>query len=169
MFKDLMKGYRKAKRTHNKIKKAVKTVEKITGTNTKSTRNTGANPRVSFFQSGKQATMDEIDVMTGQEFELVCKGLFEKQGYRVSTTKTSGDFGADLVLEKSGKKIVVQVKRSKSNIGVSAIQEIVSAIPVYQADESWVITNAFYTQAAITLAQANGVRLLNRDDLTRFL
>ena len=56
----------------------------------------------------------EIDKMTGIDFEMFCKVLFEKKGYSVKTTKTSGDYGIDLILYKNGIKSVGQCKRYKS-------------------------------------------------------
>ncbi|MCL7748759.1 restriction endonuclease [Halalkalibacter alkaliphilus] len=45
-------------------------------------------------------------------------------------TKGSGGYGADLVISKNGVKTVV-VKRYSSNIGVSAVQEIVATKPYH--------------------------------------
>lgn len=157
MFKNLKKMIRTAKKIN-------KTINRMTKTQKKS-----GNPSTKWYQYGKANNISQVDKMTGEQFEIYCKGLFEKQGYRVSTTKRSGDFGADLVLEKNRRVIVVQVKRFKNNVGVSAVQEIVSALPVYKGQEAWVITNSYFTSSAIQLARANNVRLLNRDDLLRMM
>lgn len=157
MFKEIKKAMRTAKKINKAINKITKKPKK------------SGNPSPSWYQYGKVNSMNQIDKMTGEQFEIYCKGLFEKQGYRVSTTKRSGDFGADLILESNRKKIVVQVKRFKNNVGISAIQEVVSALPVYKGQEAWVITNSYFTSAAIQLAKANNVRLLNRDDLLRMM
>lgn len=47
--------------------------------------------------------------------------LLESQGYNVMVTQATGDFGADLILRRKGKKIAVQAKRYRSNIGISAV------------------------------------------------
>ncbi len=54
-------------------------------------------------------------------------------------------------------------------MGVKAIQEAVAAKGYYQCDEAMVVTNSFYTNQAEKLAQANEVKLWNRDDLVKAL
>src|SRR5690606_32301539 len=104
----------------------------------------------------------EIDEMSGREFEQYLKYLYIKAGYKVRLTPASGDFGADLILEKETQRIAVQAKRYKSKVGIKAIQEIASAKTHYRATETWVVTNNYFTSAAITLAQSNGVKLYDR-------
>jgi restriction system protein len=103
--------------------------------------------------------------MTGLEFEEYLGPLFEMQGYSAKVTQGSGDYGADLVISKNGVKTVVQAKRYSSNIGVSAVQEIVAAKPFYHARKAMVVTNQYFTQQAKNLAKANGVQLVDRDSL----
>lgn len=107
----------------------------------------------------------EIDVMDGIEFENYLKILYSKLGYKTSVTKASGDFGADVILEKDGKKIVVQAKRYSSNVNLQAVQEVTAARSHYGAQEAWVVTNQYYMSSAIHLARSNNVKLINRDDL----
>ena len=112
-----------------------------------------------------KSTMSKIDRMSGQDFELVLKKYFEKKGYRVETTPTSNDYGADLVLHKGGIKTVVQAKRYKNSVGNSAVQEIVAAKAYYKAKKCLVITNSYFTKNAKNLAQVNGVELWDRNKL----
>jgi restriction system protein len=108
----------------------------------------------------------EVDVMDGLDFEHYLVPLFEKLGYRAEVTKGSGDFGADLILHKRGKKYVVQAKRYSSSIGVSAVQQVVGAIRYYKAQGAMVVTNNYFTPAAEDLAKHNKVRLIDRDELS---
>lgn len=107
----------------------------------------------------------EIDKMDGILFEHYLKELYSSYGYSAKVTQAVGDFGADLVLTKTGKKIVVQAKRYSGNVGVKAVQEIKAAQSHYNAEESWVVTNSYFTQAAVSLAKSNNVKLINRDQL----
>lgn len=77
----------------------------------------------------------------------------------------TGDFGADLILETETQRIAVQAKRYKSKVGIKAVQEIASAKSHYRANETWVVTNNFFTAAAVELAQSNGVKLCDRNFL----
>ncbi|WP_084040865.1 restriction endonuclease [Gracilibacillus boraciitolerans] len=61
--------------------------------------------------------------------------------------------------------MVVQAKRYKKNVGVRAVQEIVSAQKYYKADECWVITNSLFINQVIKLAGSNHLRLIDRSEL----
>ena len=113
----------------------------------------------------QQSGIAEIDQMTGRQFEEYVGTLFQHQGYKVSYTPTTGDFGADLILDKGKETIVVQAKRYKKAVGVKAVQEVIPSINMYKADSAWVITNSIYTKQALTLAKKNHVRMIDRDEL----
>ena len=40
---------------------------------------------------------DDINFMSGVEFEFLCKELLENMGFETETTKASGDGGIDLI------------------------------------------------------------------------
>lgn len=113
--------------------------------------------------------ISQIDSLTGVEFENLLKSIFEKQGYKVELTKKSHDYGADLVLTKKGKVSVVQAKCYGKNIGIKAIQEIISARRHYRASEMFVATNRYFSKDAVVLASEHDVRLIDRDVLTRLV
>ncbi|HHV16370.1 MAG TPA: restriction endonuclease [Gelria sp.] len=113
--------------------------------------------------------INDIDKMDGKTFEKYLEVLFNKLGYRVERTRYVGDYGADLVVWKNRIKTVIQAKRYKNKVGVKAIQEAVAAKGYYQCDEAMVVTNSFYTKQAEKLAQTNGVKLWDRDDLVKAL
>jgi restriction system protein len=101
----------------------------------------------------------EVDKMPGKVFEEYLQVLLRKRGYKVAITAATGDYGADLILSSTDKKIVVQDKRYKKKVGLKAVQEIVSTKNYYKADECWVITNNFFTAPAVKLATSNNVVL----------
>jgi Predicted endonuclease distantly related to archaeal Holliday junction resolvase and Mrr-like restriction enzymes len=113
--------------------------------------------------------INEIDQMDGLTFEKYLEALFEKLGYRVERTQYVGDYGADLVTTKEGIKTVIQAKRYKNKVGIKAVQEAVAAKGKYGCSEAMVITNSFYSKAAIELAKANRVELWNRNHLVKAL
>jgi restriction system protein len=121
------------------------------------------------FRSGIPVDIEEIDKMDGFEFEHFLKPIFERQGYVTTVTQGSGDYGADLILSKGHKKYVVQAKRYSSNIGVGAVQQVVGAIRYYRASGAIVVTNQYFTPAAIELAKVNKVRLIDRDKLAEMV
>lgn len=119
-------------------------------------------------RSGSLVTQFE-QVRTGIEFEQFLKNLFETLGYRVETTSSSGDQGADLILVKESQRIVVQAKFYSSSVGNKAVQEVLGAIGYYKANKGIVITNSYYTSSAQELAEANNIRLIDGEKLTQML
>ena len=115
----------------------------------------------------RQSGIVEIDQMSGRNLKSMLGTLFETHGYRATYTPTTGDFGADLVLKKGKDVVVVQAKRYKSSVGITAVQEVIPALKMYDANAAWVISNSYYTKAAIKLAKSNHVRMINRDELVQ--
>lgn len=114
--------------------------------------------------------MFEIDKMSGSEFEERLAILFSHLGYRVTKTgKPSGDYGVDLVIEKDGRRIAVQAKCYHTLIGEDAIREVYSGKNYYHCGEAMVVTNSTYTKMAWRLAEADNVKLWNRNYLTKVL
>jgi len=117
----------------------------------------------------KKSGIADIDKMSGEQFEHYLGWLFKSLGYTVKVTRSVGDFGADLVLKRQGKTIVVQAKRHGKNIGIEAVQQVYSSKNFYGASEAWVLSNRDYTKAAITLAESNDVKLIGRNELIEMM
>ena len=111
--------------------------------------------------------LKNIDKMNGYDFEKYIEVLCISLGYKVLRTQDSKDYGADLIISKRGKRIAVQTKRYKSNVGLKAVQEVVASKAMYGCNEAMVITNSFYTKPAMELAKKNNVTLWNREDLIK--
>ncbi|KYG60248.1 restriction endonuclease [Planococcus maritimus] len=117
----------------------------------------------------KRSGILQVDQMKGKEFEDYLRVLFLERGYHVQMTPATGDYGADLILSKGGRRIVVQAKRYKKKVGLKAVQEVSTAKLHYKADECWVVTNSGYTEPAKKLAASNGVKLVDRIVLMRWM
>lgn len=113
------------------------------------------------------STMEDVDDMTGIEFEYFLYYKFRQRKYKVKTTPITGDYGADLILKKGKEKIVVQAKRYQSDVGIGAVQEVIGSIAFYDALKGIVITNSYFTPNAINLANANDIILWDRNVLIR--
>ena len=120
-------------------------------------------------EENEQIFIEDIDRLNGYEFEEFLKNLFLKMGYQVEQTKLSGDQGADLVVVKFGEKTVIQAKRYGAKVGNYAVQEIMAAISLCQAQKGAVITNNYHTPAAFELAEANNIELIDRNDLEELI
>ena len=110
----------------------------------------------------KVIDINDIDIMSGYEFEKFISKLFIKMGYKSYTTKSSGDQGVDVIAENNDVKIAIQTKCYSGNVGNNAIQEIVAGKKFYDADKAIVITNSYFTSSAISLAKKNNIELWDR-------
>lgn len=108
-------------------------------------------------------SIDDVDLMDGQEFERFLSQLFARIGYKTEVTKASGDQGIDIIAEKNGKRFGIQAKCYSRTVGNSAIQEAVSGKAFYNLNKVIVVTNNFFTDSALQLAQVNGVILWDRN------
>lgn len=113
--------------------------------------------------------LNDIDKLSGLDFEYYLYFLFKKHGIRTKITSYTHDFGADLILRYHGKKIVIQAKRWNDNVGIQAVQETIGAKSYYKAHYGAVITNSFYTRSAVELAKASDIALINRYDLANMM
>jgi restriction system protein len=113
----------------------------------------------------RESGIEEIDAMDGIQFEYYLKELYFSRGFAAEVTSASGDYGADLLLSKGGKKVVVQAKRHSKDVGIKAVQEVIGAKSYYSAHDAWVVSNRFYTKAAKELAQKSKVTLVDREQL----
>jgi restriction system protein len=111
----------------------------------------------------------DIDQMDGRTFEIYLSGLFHRLGYAVEVTRFRGDYGADLIVKKDGRKIAVQAKRYAKAVGLKAVQEVLAARGMYGCDSALVVANQEFTPQAVKLARANGVTLWGREALIKQL
>ncbi len=107
----------------------------------------------------------DVDQMDGTTFEVFLTTLFRRLGYSVEHTGRRGDYGADLVVTKDDRRIAVQAKRWTKAVGVKAVQEAVASKGIYTCAEALVVANRAFTRQARTLAEANDVKLWDRDVL----
>lgn len=113
----------------------------------------------------EKIAIEDIDLMTGYEFEeFICK-LFIKQGYKAELTKKSNDQGIDIIVKRDNKRIGIQTKRYSEKVGNTAIQEVVAGLSFYNLEKGIVVTNSFFTKSAEELANANNILLWNRERL----
>lgn len=109
--------------------------------------------------------MSKIDRMTGVEFEEHFAKILSDNGFKfINKTPTSGDYGIDLLCNKSGSKYAMQLKRYKGKVGVAAVQEAVSGTIYYKAKIPCVVTNSYYTAQAIKMAKECKVILIDRNN-----
>ena len=113
--------------------------------------------------------VDELKKLSGTEFEDYLAEVFKSQGYQVEMTPSTGDYGADLILDKDQQRIAVQAKCYTGSVGVSAVQEALSGMAYYRCHSAWVVTTGNYTTNAVELAKQSKVRLFGRNELGKLI
>jgi len=112
---------------------------------------------------------EELSALGGVEFEEYLASLFKKLGYDVELTPVTGDYGADLIILKSGRRIAVQAKCYTGSVGVSSVQEALSGKAYYRCDQAWVVTTGNYTANAIHLAEKSDVKMIGKSELGKLI
>lgn len=122
-------------------------------------------------------TMNDVDRMDGDGFEVFCCLMWGKQGYLATVTpKRGGDGGIDVVALKGQDGYLLQCKSSRSaTLGWDAVKDATGGAAKYQAQYSGTrfrrlaVTNQHFTRGAVEQAEANHVGLIVREQIEEFL
>lgn len=114
--------------------------------------------------------IQNIDNMTGEEFEQFSADILKKCGFRnVRITPVSGDQGVDILAEKDGIKYAIQCKCYSSPLGNKPIQEVHSGKEIYGCHVGVVLTNSTFTDGAKVAAQKTNTLLWDRNKLLEMI
>lgn len=123
----------------------------------------------SIFDSVENSVKDkfeEIDNMAFDEFEFYVKEMFNAKGYSSSLTeKVPSEFGADVIAMKNDEIIAIQCKHTRigAKIDKQAIMQLYSeAKDYYKATKLIAITNSYFNQNAMNLAEVHDVEIIDR-------
>src|SRR4051794_9832774 len=126
-----------------------------------------------FHRRGQQRiraiAISDVDRMTGVEFEQYVGKLLTHQGYKVSFTKVSGDYGIDLIAVKGEERIGIQAKRYSGSVGRAAISDAVAGKRQHSCNRTMVVTSNYFTREAKQLAYSNYCKLIDREKLTDWI
>lgn len=119
----------------------------------------------------EEYTIENIDNdIDGFEFERYSEKILLANGYsNIEVTKSSGDYGADVIAYKDEIKYAIQCKKYTGKVGLSAIQEVIASKSIYNCHVAAVLTNSYFTPNAIELAKKNNVLLWDREKLIDML
>jgi len=129
--------------------------------------------------------IEEIDVLSGldqrpnlmeltpSEFESLISNLFQKMGLETRLTQASRDGGVDCVAYDPrpifGGKVVIQAKRYKHTVGVSAVRDLFGTLQNEGASKGILVTTSGYGKAAFEFAQGKPLELLSGSHLLYLL
>lgn len=112
----------------------------------------------------------QLDSMEGLDFEYYCADLLRMRGfYEVEVTKSSGDYGIDILAEKEGVTYAIQCKRYAAPVGVKAVQEAYAGRDYYDRMVGCVLTNQYFTQPAVEAAKKLKILLWDRGYLEEMI
>lgn len=111
--------------------------------------------------------------LTPSEFEALITNLFEKMGLETRLTQASRDGGVDCVAYDPrpifGGKVVIQAKRYKNTVGVSAVRDLFGTVQNEGASKGILVTTSGYGKAAFDFANGKPLELLDGSNLLYLL
>lgn len=114
-------------------------------------------------------TISDVDNMNGWGFERYVAMLLTRQGYKATTTPGSRDMGVDIVACKGRVRLAVQCKRQGDPVDRRAIGDVVAGARHWKCNAVMVVTNSSFARAALELAEANEVELVDRQLLGEWI
>src|SRR4030081_3754259 len=107
--------------------------------------------------------------LTPSEFEALISNLFSKMGLETRQTQASQDGGVDCVAFDPrpvfGGKVVIQAKRYKNTVGVSAVRDLFGTVQNEGASKGILVTTSGYGKAAFEFANGKPLELLDGANL----
>ena len=128
---------------------------------------------------GKPDVLGQLDqrpnlaVLTPQEFEGLITNLFEKMGLETRLTQASRDGGVDCVAWDMrpivGGKVIVQAKRYRHTVGVSAVRDLYGTVMNEGAAKGILVTTSGYGTASFQFAERKPLQLISGGELLYLL
>ncbi len=118
-------------------------------------------------------TRPNLMELTPKEFENLITNLFEKMGLETRLTQPSRDGGVDCVAYDSrpifGGKVVIQAKRYKNTVGVSAVRDLFGTMQNEGATKGILVTTSGNGQASHEFANGKPLELIDGGNLLYLL
>ena len=97
--------------------------------------------------------------LDGISFERELGRLFARMGYAVSATPRTGDGGVDLVLERGGKRTVVQCKAHVSKVGISTARELIASMIDFRAHSGIIAAKSGVTKPVLEYIRGKNIEI----------
>ena len=127
-------------------------------------------------ESDVLSTLDQrpnLMELSPKEFETLITNLFEKMGLETRQTQASRDGGVDCVAFDNrpifGGKVIIQAKRYKNTVGVSAVRDLFGTVQNEGASKGILVTTSGYGAASFDFAAGKPLELLTGANLLALL
>jgi restriction system protein len=127
----------------------------------------------------EQDVLSELDSrsnlmeLSPSEFESLITNLFQKMGLETKLTQASRDGGVDCVAFDLrpilGGKVIIQAKRYKNTVGVSAVRDLFGTMHNEGASKGILVTTSGYGKAAYDFANGKPLELITGSNLLYLL
>ncbi|GAC1374125.1 MAG: restriction endonuclease [Ktedonobacteraceae bacterium] len=111
--------------------------------------------------------------LTPSEFESLITNLFQRMGLETRQTQASRDGGVDCVAYDPrpifGGKVVIQAKRYKNTVGVSAVRDLYGTMQNEGASKGILVATSGYGKASYEFADGKPLELLSGSNLLYLL
>jgi restriction endonuclease Mrr len=104
-----------------------------------------------------------------REFELIVIDLYRRMGYKATPTSYVADNGIDGILEKDGKKVVLQCKRVKGYVGEPVLRDLYGAMHDASSDAAVVVTTGRVSDKAKIWATGKPIEIIEMPELRRLI
>ena len=122
-------------------------------------------------QLDEQKDIGSIRKLSWSHFEELVAEAYRRQGYKVTENDSAGpDGGIDLVIQKNGRRFLVQCKQWRSQkVGVKIIREMFGLVAAEKASGGIVITSGQFTQDARAFARGRALQLVTGEKLAELI
>ncbi len=130
---------------------------------------------MNIIQEGKRdiaSGIDFVDILSGNEFELLISELYTAMGYSVKKTAQTRDGGIDIIAEKFDECFLIQCKRysPKRKVTINVVRELNGVINVSSTvNKGIIISSTGFTKPAENFATKSQIQLFDRKDVERML
>ena len=111
--------------------------------------------------------------LSPKEFEGLISNLFEKMGLDTRQTQATRDGGVDCVAYDPrpifGGKVIIQAKRYKNTVGVSAVRDLFGTMQNEGASKGVLVTTSGYGRSSFEFAEGKPLELLSGSHLLYLL
>jgi HJR/Mrr/RecB family endonuclease len=98
--------------------------------------------------------------LSGRAFEHELALLFDRKGYSVELTPATGDKGIDIVVERDGRKTIVQCKATSKPVGPAVARELYGTLVASGADDAILATIGGVTSGTREFLRGKAIKIL---------